>query len=351
VTEPSPEFRAQRGNDRSRLRTRRRFGPVACVALIIAAAILIRAGFLIAGALLPPDPVHPTQSVRYLGVYEPDAPGSYTDIDQFAHSIGRSPNLVLYYSHWQKPFDVNFATAAAKHGAVTIVQIAPNNVSLASIASGRYDDYLHSYAQAVKAFGGRVILSFGHEMNGSWYSWGFRHTSARVFVEAWRHVVGVFREIGASNVTWMWTVNIVGPSTPGPSPWWPGSSYVNWVGIDGYYRQPSEQFASVFGTAIVDVRELTSDPILIAETAAQPYENQSAKITDLFAGVHTYGLLGFVWFDADDLSISVPGEVQNWRLSSPAALAAFGRDAQAWMKPEAKSASLQLPASSSGSSP
>jgi Glycosyl hydrolase family 26 len=350
VTEFSPELSAERGNYWERPRIRRRFRPAVYVALIIGLAVVIRGGFLIAGALSSPSNPHPTQSVRYLGVYEPDAPGSYTDVNRFAHAIGRQPNLVLYYSHWLKPFNVSFATAAAKNGAVTIVQIAPNNVSLADITSGRYDAYLRSYALSVKAFGAPVILSFGHEMNGSWYSWGNRHTSPRVFVGAWRHIVTLFRAMGADNVTWMWTANIVGPSTPGPKPWWPGSSYVNWVGIDGYYRYPSEEFASVFGAAIVDVREFTSDPILISETAAQPSEDQSAKIADLFAGVHTYGLLGFVWFDADDLSISDPGEVQYWRLTSPTALATFGRDARAWMKPLAHS-SGQSHASSGSSSP
>jgi mannan endo-1,4-beta-mannosidase len=352
VTQPTPEPSAQWSNDGRQARVRKRFGLMTYVALAIGAAIFIRAAVVVIDVLQPPsDPVHPTQSVSYLGVYEPDAPGSYTGIDQFAQAIGRQPNLVAYYSHWLVPFDVHFATAAAKHGAVTLVQIAPRNVSLASIASGRYDAYLRSYALAVKAFNAPVILSFGHEMNGHWYSWGFQHTPATQFVAAWRHIVTIFRELGTRNVTWLWTVNIVGPSIPGPGSWWPGSSYVNWVGIDGYYRSPSEGFASVFGPTIVDVRELTSDPILIAETAAEPSEDQPVKIADLFAGVHTFGLLGFVWFDDDDFSLSVPGEIQYWRLSSPAALAAFRRDAKAWMKPFANSAPGQLHPSSGSSSP
>ena len=32
--------------------------------------------------------------------------------------------------------------------------------------------------------------------------------------------------------------------------WWPGSSYVNWVGIDGYYYSPSDTFTKVFGGTI-----------------------------------------------------------------------------------------------------
>ena len=44
-----------------------------------------------------------------------------------------------------------------------------------------------------------VILSFGHETNGNWYSWAYRHASQQAaFVAAWRHIVSVFRTIGAA---------------------------------------------------------------------------------------------------------------------------------------------------------
>ena len=74
---------------------------------------------------------------------------------------------------------------------------------------------------------------------------------------------------------------------------------MNWVGIDGYYYKPSETFAPLFGPTITVVREMTRDPILIAETGAAPSAGQPAKIADLYAGIRTYGLLGFVWFDAN----------------------------------------------------
>jgi Glycosyl hydrolase family 26 len=335
----APEFGLPWTSDPEQPGRRTRPGLRTWVALAIGTAILIRVAFVVAGALSPPSArADSPQSESYLGVYEPDTPGSYADIDQFAQAIGRQPNIVPYYSHWLEPFNGQFASEAANHGALTLVQIAPRNISVTAIARGRYDAYLRSYALAVRAFGGRVVLSFGHEMNGSWYSWGFRHTSATVFVAAWRHIVTIFRELAVGNVTWLWTVNIAGvPSrAPAPAPWWPGKSYVNWVGIDGYYRSPSSEFPSVFGPTIADVRELTSDPILIAETAAEPSADQSAKIADLFAGVHTFGLLGFVWFDENDVSASVPGQIQQWRLDSSSVLAAFRHDAKAFMKPLAK---------------
>ena len=277
------------------------------------------------------DPIQPNHSVRYLGVYEPGAPATYAGVDQFAHAIGRQPNLVIYYSRWLEAFQVGFATSAAKHGATTVVQIDPDNVSLTRIASGQYDAYLRSYAAAVKAFGAKVVLSFGHEMNGYWSTWGYHHTSPAVFVAAWRHIVSVFRAVGAENVIWLWTVNIVdNVPIPDPAPWWPGRPYVTWVGIDGYYYTSSSNFSQVFGPTIVDVRTLTGDPILIAEIGASLAAGQPAKITDLFAGIQTYGLLGFVWFDADVPSAS-NGVSQDWRLDSTG-LVSFRRDANAFMR-------------------
>jgi Glycosyl hydrolase family 26 len=303
--------------------------------LVSCAAVLISAVAVMAWA--PWRSVHPTQPVRYLGVAESDAPYSYAEFDQFAQRIGRQPNLVVYYSRWLDPFQVSFATSAAEHGATTLVQLAPRNVSLASIADGQFDSYLRSYAAAVKVFGRQVILSFGHEMNGPWYSWGYGHTSPKVFVAAWRHIVTVFRTAGASNVTWLWTVNIFtmrNPSIANPASWWPGNSYVNWVGIDGYYFTNSQNFAQVFGSTIVGVRILTSDPIIISETGALPTYDQSAKVTDLFNGVRSYDLLGFVWFDIKDTTLNL-----DWRLSSRAATT-YRQDAKAFMEPPATSESI-----------
>ena len=168
-------------------------------------------------------------------------------------------------------------------------------------------------------------------MNGDWYPWGYTKTSPAVFVAAWRHIVTLFRALGAKNVTWLWTVNIINDTQkgtiPSPNRWWPGSAYVTWVGIDGYYLKSSWKFAPLFGPTITAVHKLTDDPILIAETGAVPSSGQPTKIADLFAGIHAYGLLGFVWYDSTN-SIH-----QDFGLSSPAAVAAFRRGASTFGRP------------------
>jgi mannan endo-1,4-beta-mannosidase len=269
----------------------------------------------------PASAAHPLPPGSYLGVYEPGVPESYAGVKAFSAAIGVRPRVVVYYSGWLEKFQAGFAAVAARHDAAPLVQINPEGVSIKAIALGHYDPYLRSYASAVKAFGRHVIISFGHEMNGSWYSWGYGHTAPGVFVAAWRHIVTVFRQEGADNVTWLWTINIsqCRCHIDSPAHWWPGSSYVNWVGIDGYYYQPSWTFASLFGPTITAVRKLTLDPILISETAA-PAAIQPAKIPDLFRGIRAYGLLGFVWFD-----VNKGHPYEDWRISSPAAFTAFRR--------------------------
>jgi mannan endo-1,4-beta-mannosidase len=267
----------------------------------------------------------PTIPASYFGLYADRVPASYAAVTSFTQATGVRPKLVVYYSGWFEPFSASFAEAAAERGAVPLIQINPAGVSVAAIASGHYDSYLTAFAKAVRAYRHPVLLSFGHEMNGGWYSWGYRHTAPKVFVAAWQHIVSVFRSVGARNVTWMWTVNTIekkGNQIPNPAAWWPGNSYVNWVGIDGYFHKASAQFASVFGPTIVAMRELTRDPILISETGAAPDIGQAAKIASLFAGVHAAGLLGFVWFDTIGNA--------DYRITSPASITALRRGAKTY---------------------
>jgi hypothetical protein len=266
----------------------------------------------------------PTKTGSYLGLYPEGVPSSYAGTRSFTADTGVRPDTVVYYSGWLEPFQASFASTASRSGAVPLVQINPGGVSIAAIAYGQYDVYLRQYAAAVHRYGHPVILSFGHEMNGYWYSWAGTHTAPATFVSAWRHIVDVFRAAGTRNVTWLWTINTV-QSQAGvspPQPWWPGDSYVTWVGIDGYYYSSVTKFSTLFGPTIASVRTWTQKPILVAETSATPSASQPAKIADLFAGIHFYGLLGFVWFDAKTN--------QDWRLISPAAVTAFKRAARSY---------------------
>ena len=253
----------------------------------------------------------PKAPASYLGVFETGAPPDYEPVAAFAKMAGSTPNLVGYYSGWAQPFELKWARQAHDHGVIPYVQIDPTFASVKGIADGYYDNYLSEYAASVRDYGHPVVIGFGHEMNAPWYSWGYKRVAPATFIAAWRHIVKLFGHFGALNVTWLWTINSDRPGTGPVQDWWPGSKYVDWIGIDGYYVKPSDTFTSVFGHTIEQVRAFTSDPVLLSETAVGPTAGQFEKINDLFAGMSHWQTLGLVWFDKDQHGSLYH---QDWRI-------------------------------------
>ena len=292
---------------------------VMILAIALAVASLAGASLRLTGSSgSPPPAAHaslPPSLASYLGVFEPGAPPAYDPVADFAAAVGRKPNLLGFYSGWTEPFDTSFAQTLHRNGVIPFVQIDPTDASIAAIANGTYDDYLRTYADSVRGFDHNVVIGFGHEMNAPWYSWGYRHVTPATFVAAWRHIVTLFRDEGADNVTWVWTVQADEPGTRPIASWWPGAQYVTWVGIDGYYYGPTDTFRSVFGQTIDQVQAFTNKPVLLSETAVGPRAGQIVKIQDLFQGMVAYKTLGLVWFD-----VAQHGgrDRQDWRIEDSA---------------------------------
>jgi mannan endo-1,4-beta-mannosidase len=274
----------------------------------------------------PPHAVLATSVSSYLGVYEPGVPSSFRPVRAFAQATRTRPRVVLYYSAWGSPFQAAFAHAAYQAHAITLIQLMPTSpgVSLAAIVSGKYDHYLDAFAQAVRSFRHGIIIGFAPEMNGNWWPYGYGNAAPATWVAAWRHIVDIFRANGADNVTWLWTVNKIFRGSGPLTQYWPGKKYVTWVGIDAYFVPSEHQFGKVIAPTLAAVRRITSDPVIISETGIAPKAGRVRTLRQLFAGVRADGLLGFVYFDANQANAA--DYQYRWRLEdSPAAVAEYSR--------------------------
>jgi mannan endo-1,4-beta-mannosidase len=236
----------------------------------------------------------------------------------FQRVTGAHVRVVEFYNSFTRPFQRWEALQATALGDLPLIQLNPRHISLAHIASGRFDGMIRRYADSVREFGCRVVISFGHEMNGWWYTWGEPRTSPASFIAAWRHIHGIFVAEGATNVIWSWD-----PShqyryrATMASLWYPGNAYVDWVGIDGYLGA-GQTVAQVFGAQLRDIRSVTSKPVYFAETGVAGGPDQSWQVAALFAALRQYKLAGIVWFDLN--------RKQPWRLEGrPAGIAAYRR--------------------------
>jgi hypothetical protein len=229
-----------------------------------------------------------------LGVYvkpDPSVGNAETTLEGFESSIDRHLAVVQTFTGWQTPgggmvpFPAAFASAAASTGATPMITWQPEQAidaaqaggrlsdqpafSLAQLASGRYDAYIRSWAGQAKGFGGPVYVRMMHEMNDKTYPWSIGvngNTGAQAYITAWRHIVDIFRSAGADNVQFVWCVGAE-PSSPDPTAYFPGDSYVSWTAIDGYNRgTPWRSFTSIFATPYREITAASSRPVMIAET-------------------------------------------------------------------------------------
>ena len=146
----------------------------------------------------------------------------------------------------------------------------PWETSLAQIAEGGDDQYIYNAATAAAAWGKPLFVRFAQEMNGAWFPWA-GHPG--VYKKAWRHVVRIFREVGADNVRWVWNPYAEGGVGQSPfAPYFPGGRWVDWAGLDviNWGGPPSwwVPFGQIVGSSYRQMLRLTSRPVMLGEVGS-----------------------------------------------------------------------------------
>ena len=273
------------------------------------------------------------------GVTIPRVPGELARLDQLERITGRAPDRVMFYASWKgfRDFPTDLVRRVARRDALPEISWEPwdpagrsdqPRYAMDTIAAGDRDRYLRRWARQARAYAEPVVIRFAHAMNGDWYPWGVgrRGVSAADHQEAWRHVVGVFRDEGADNVIWSWSPNVPFPGSVPISALYPGDAWVDRVALDGYnwagYRPGTTwtQFRQVAGEGLTQLALVSSRPAYMGEVAApERGGDKAAWVRRMFAvAAADERLRGLTWFDFKKRA--------DWRIdSSPASTRAFRR--------------------------
>lgn len=312
-------------------------------------ALLSTTGFLLTAANYPTRPIthtpiaqsHGAPSVYY-GVNVAGQPTNLEKVRAFEYHARKAVSIVMWYQGWgvqdsSRDFQPGWMNTVRDHGAIPMVSWEPWNYTrgayqtpftLQSIIDGSYDAYITRWALASKAWGYPYFLRFAAEMNGNWYPWSEQLNGNKPgeYILAWQHVHDIFTSVGATNVTWVWSPNVEYNGSTPLSELYPGSAYVDWIGMDGYnwstvQRHQWQTFSQVFQQTYQDILAMNlNKPLMIAETASAEVGGDKPQwISDAYGlqiPRNYPAIRAVIWFDEK--------KETDWRIeSSVASQAAF----------------------------
>ena len=284
-------------------------------------------------------PIHPlhmqihTPTVYY-GVHVPGWLNNLSAVTAFEQDANKPVSIVMWYQGWAlndgtQNFEPSWMDNVRNHGSIPMVTWEPWNYtqgiyqpaySLANIIVGHFDSYITQWALASKAWGHPYFLRFAAEMNGNWYPWSeqVNGNGPGQYVQAFRHVHDIFTALGVTNVTWVWSPNVEYNGSTPLSELYPGPSYVDWIGMDGYnwstvQGHQWQTFFQVFDQTYNDIRSMyTGKPLMVAETASAGIGgNKAAWIIDAYTNQIPNvfpAIRAVIWFNEN--------KETDWRIES-----------------------------------
>jgi len=216
---------------------------------------------------------------------------------------------------WLDPFPADRVQEIAAVGSLPMIPWEPylkdnrDRSILPDIADGKYDEMVQTFAVAAKAYGAPLLLRWGHEPNGNWYSWSGVRNSPELYIAAYRRMHGIFRVVGADNIKFVFSVNHEDvPAHPNNrfELFYPGSEVVDLVGIDAYnwgdmkpwgWKEPKKLLYAPYRRA---VRAFPGKPLMLSEIGCCSSGGDKLRwVRDFFVALPSDfpAVKAFVWFD------------------------------------------------------
>lgn len=258
-------------------------------------ALLVPLGLVAATVLTGPARASASSPIAF-GAYASGFPGSGSQVSQLETQLGSKLAVASSFRGWGDVFPDATQQVDSDSGHTLLVAWdlgATSATRFTTFTSHAHDAYLTQEAAAAKTFGKTLYIRPWAEMNGDWSAFQPTPDGSRPaggtpaqFIAAWRYLVDFFRNHGATNVRWVFnpTTDTYAGTTP-VTTIWPGSAWVDVLGLDGYNWGTGgvftwRSFADIYATQYARLTALDpSLPVWVCETGSkEPAEADGSPI-------------------------------------------------------------------------
>ena len=243
-----------------------------------------------------PVPLVPAAGTAYLGAFvDPSGtglgsssgtggiaslPSELDALPAVEHSLARPLSIVPIFLNWNDPITVTALDQVVATGAIPMItwKCGAKDVN---VAAGSDDLLIDALAAKLTQFDLPVFLRWFPDADASASNAScLAGAGATGYVAAFRHIHDRLLADGASNVSFVWSVDATTSASPSSwSQFYPGSASVDWIGADGYATSPATaSVADDFGAWYAAFSD--TKPLMISQTAAIP-ALQAQYIEDL----------------------------------------------------------------------
>lgn len=145
----------------------------------------------------------------------------FGDVEDFNEFTGKRHASFFTYLSFKNRFPADWAAYLRQHQAIPHLAWEPGDLSEVTDAA------LAEFVQALKSYGGPVILRFASEMNGEWTRY---HSNPALYRATFRRVYQATRAVNGAAM--LWCPNAVPADKI--AQYYPGDDACDWVGVNFY---------------------------------------------------------------------------------------------------------------------
>ncbi len=209
----------------------------------------------------------PVEGKKYFGSFTFNGTEDTVTKEQiidYEELIGKKIAWAYFSNNWLDSliFPEKNVNEILEAGSIPYIRLMPRSIfeegmpepkwNLLDIINGKYDTMLKAWAEEAKHANSNLLVEFGTEVNGSWFSWNGIYYGGgttdgygdpnypdgpEIFRDAYRHIIEICDSAGADNITWFFHFDVnpdIEEDWNSLQYYYPGDEYIDWIGVSVY---------------------------------------------------------------------------------------------------------------------